>query len=52
MTEDDEKVVYFPGKPGFYKKAPGEFKLVLGNLEDLIEEAEVLESKADIEGDD
>jgi hypothetical protein len=38
--EEKDKVVYFPGKAGFYKKGPGEFKLDLGNLDDLIEEAE------------
>lgn len=39
---DDKKdnVEYLPGKPGFYKKAPGEFKISFGNLEDLVEGAE------------
>lgn len=36
----DDNVEYFPGKPGFYKKGPGEFKLTFGTLEDFIEEAE------------
>ena len=41
MSEDKkDNVEYFPGKSGFYKKGPGEFKLDLGNLDDLIEEAE------------
>jgi hypothetical protein len=37
---EDEKVVYFPGKPGFYKKGPGEFKMSLGDLDDLVDEVE------------
>jgi len=41
MTDKkDDNVEYFPGKPGFYKKGAGEFKISFGGLDDLVEEAE------------
>jgi hypothetical protein len=36
---DEDNVVYLNGKPGFYKKGPGQFKLSFGSLEDLVEKA-------------
>ena len=35
---DKDKVVYFPGKPGFYKKGPLHFRLDFGTIEELQED--------------
>ncbi|MFA5801298.1 MAG: hypothetical protein WC911_02355 [Thermoleophilia bacterium] len=45
MTEENDNVEYLPGKPGFYKKGAGAFKLNLGNLDELIEKAEEKEAE-------
>ena len=38
-VKDEDNVEYLLRKPGFYKKGPCQFKLYLGTLDELIDEA-------------
>lgn len=38
--KDEDNVEYFPGKPGFYKKGPGKFKISFGTLDEIVEKVE------------